>query len=362
MQIKSYNKNELNEFIHSEFFRVLNKVPISFHRGWSQYNNPYCADEDIILWAAYENADLVGYVGVLPDIINSEGVEKKIYWLSCFWVEEKFRNGQLASQLFFLLIKQYKNRLFISNFLYSLEKTYLNLGISQKTQYNKGRKFYINFCFADLLQARYPDLKSTMTFYKLFERTINELLKFRKFIHKKRKRKYRVIEDNKLDNELITFFETFKSSHQKSVIRDIRYFNWVIDFPWVLKGKTDKESDRYYFSSKSEQFEYRILKIYHQQQPEGFVLLKIRDKNLTVSHIYARDEHIGSIAGYLIDLSLNELINTISTTDHRLMNRLRAKRTNFIYIKNFKRPYIFPRNYDISSSVFQDGDGDAVFT
>ena len=201
-----------------------------------------------------------------------------------------------------------------------------------------------------------------MTFYKLFERSINEILKFRKFIHKKRKRKFRVIEDNKRDAEFIAFLEKFRSDQQKSVIRDINYFNWVIDFPWVLKGKTDKESERYFFSSKSEQFEYRILKIYNHQQLEGIVLLKIRDKNLTVSHMYAKDEHIGSIAGYLIDLSLNELINTISTIDHRLMNRLRAKRTNFIYIKNFKRPYIFPRNYDIASSVFQDGDGDAVFT
>lgn len=361
MQIKSYNKHELNEFIHSEFFRVLNKVPISFQRGWSQYNNPYCNDEDILLWAAYENADLVGYVGVLPDIISIEYSQKKIYWLSCFWVEEKFRKGQLASQLFFLLIKQYKNQLFISNFLYSLEKTYLNLGVSQKTQFNKGRTFYVNLCFADLLEARFPDLKSLMTFYKLLERTINEFLKFRKFIHKKRKLKFTIIENNERNAELESFIENFKVNN-RNLVRNNDYFNWVLDFPWVLQGKSDKESDRYFFSSKTDQFEYRMLKIYNQDRLEGFVLLKIRDKNLTVSHIYAKDAQIGNIAGYLVDLSLNELLNTITTTDHRLSNKLRSKRTNFIYIKNIKRPYIFPRNYDIAATVFQDGDGDAVFT
>ncbi len=362
MQIKSYTKAELKVFIHSEFFRVLNKVPISFQRGWSQYNNPHCSDDDILLWAAYENADLVGYVGVLPDIIQSENGEKKIHWLSCFWVEESFRQGNLASQLFYLLIKQYKDSLYISNFLLSFEKTYLNLGIFQNTQYKKGRTFYINLCFASMLEARYPDLKSLMTFYKLLERSINELLKSRKGIHKKGKRKFKIVENKRLNDELDVFLQTF-TSKDKSLVRGIEYFRWILEYPWMSEGKADRESGRYFFSSKADQFEHRMLKIYEQEDKlVGIVLLKIRDKNMVINHIYANDAQLGSIAAYLVNLSLKELINTITTFDNRLSDKLRSKRTNFIYIRNIKRPYLFPRNHDISVDYFQEGDGDSVFT
>lgn len=361
MQIKSYTKAELKIFIHSEFFRVLNKVPISFQRGWSQYNNPYCSDDDILLWAAYENADLVGYVGVLPDIIQSANGEKKIHWLSCFWVEESFRSKNLASQLFYLLIKQYKNTLFISNSLFSLEKSCLSLGVFQNTQYKKERTFFINLCFASMLEAHYPDLKSLITFYKLFERSINELLKSRKGIHKKGKNKFEIVENKRLNDELTVFLQTF-TTQDASIVRGIEYFRWLLEYPWMSEGKADRESGRYFFSSKAEQFEHRMLKIYNQEKLEGIVLFKTRDKNLMVNHIYASNAQMGSIAAYLVNLSLKELINTITTFDGRLSDKLRSKRTNFIYIKNIKRSYLFPRNYDISSDIFQEGDGNSVFT
>ena len=54
---------------------------------------------------AYENADLVGYVGVLRISFHLKLGEKKIHWLSCFWVERNFRQGIWHHQLFYLLIK-----------------------------------------------------------------------------------------------------------------------------------------------------------------------------------------------------------------------------------------------------------------
>jgi len=213
-----------------------------------------------------------------------------------------------------------------------------------------------------MLEARYPDLKSLMTFYKLLERSINELLKSRKGIHKKGKRKFKIVENKRLNDELDVFLQTF-STKDASLVRGIEYFRWILEYPWMSEGKADRESGRYFFSSKADQFEHRMLKIYEQEDKlVGIVLLKIRDKNMVINHIYANDAQLGSIAAYLVNLSLKELINTITTFDNRLSDKLRSKRTNFIYIRNIKRPYLFPRNHDISVDYFQEGDGDSVFT
>jgi ribosomal protein S18 acetylase RimI-like enzyme len=361
MQIKSYNRTELEEYVHSDFFRTLNKIPISIQRAISQINNPYCSSEDILLWAAYENASLIGYIGVLPDTIELKNSKNKIYWVSCFWVSEAYRNENLASQLFFLLIKQYKSQLFISNFLFSLENTYQGLGIFQPTQYNFGRTFYINFCFSDILQARFPELIPVMPFYLIAEKLLNLILKTRRIFNINKKKYLNIIENKELDEELWSFLNTF-SLTSESVVRSVEHFRWILNFPWVLTGKPDKESGRYYFTSKSEQFEYKLLKLYDSQKLAGFVLLKIRDKNLTVSYLYSDNDHIESIVYYLLKLSFTENINTITTFDQRLSKKLKKKRQKFIFIKNIKRPYIFPKNYEIESSIFQDGDGDLIFT
>ncbi len=361
MQIKSYNKEQLKEFINSDFFRVLNKIPISFQRALSQIKNPYCSNDDILLWAAYEKASLIGYVGVLPDIIIKNNLNQKFYWLSCFWVDENYRNENLASQLFFPLIKQYKNQLFISNFLFSLEKTYQGLGIFQPTQYIYGNTFYVKFCFSDIIKARFQEIKPIMPFYNILEFSLNRILNIRKLFYKYKKRNLEKVENFLPDDNLQSFLSNY-SVDNDNLIRSTGHFEWIRTSPWILPGKSDSESERYFFSSKAEQFEYRFLKLNIKGKQEGFALLKIRDKNLTISYLYTSNDCIDNLAEYLIKLTYTEDINTITTFDNRLTKTLKNKKSNFIYIKNTKRPYIFPKNFDIKASVFQDGDGDSIFT
>lgn len=358
MQIKSYNRKELGDYIQSDFFRTLPEIPISIHRAISQINNPYCSNEDILLWAAYENGLLIGYVGVLPDVI---GLNNKVYWLSCFWVHETFRNDNLASLLFFSLVKQYKNQLFISNFLFSLEKTYQSLGIFQPTQYNYGSTFFINFCFTEILQARFPKIKVLRPIFDLIEKIFNLTLKTRKIFFKNKKNTLDIIEDKNLNEEFQSFLNAYFNSNE-TVARTIEHFRWIFTFPWIIEGKKNKESERYFFSSMSYQFEYKLLKIYSQQKLEGIVLLKTRDKNMSISYLYTYDSHIRELSDYLLKLAISENINTITVFDKRLISKLLNRRNNFIYIKDTKRPYIFPQNFKIDSSVFQEGDGDSVFT
>ena len=74
---------------------------------------------------------------------------------------------------------------------------------------------------------------------------------------------------------------------------------------------------------------------------------------MVVNHIYATDAQMGSIAAYLVNLSLKELINTITTFDNRLSDKLRSKRTNFIYIRNIKRLTCFPGITIFRSTIFR---------
>jgi len=83
IQIRQLNKAQLLTFIYSEEYKNLTFIPITKHRAISHIHNPRADDDDIILFLAYENEELVGYLGVLADKIYYQNSPIKCGWLSC---------------------------------------------------------------------------------------------------------------------------------------------------------------------------------------------------------------------------------------------------------------------------------------
>jgi len=362
MQIVSYNKFELQEFIESDFFKKLNKIPISKHRALSHINNPYCADDDVLLWAAYENEMLMGYSSVLPDMIVQGNCEEKIYWSSSVWREESPQKNTLAATLLLKVLAQYKSQLFITDFIPEVEKSYQKLRIFKPMQTEFGVTFYRNLELSQIIKRRFPKLMSIVPIYSVFEKCFNlALFLSRKLITKKINPDLRIVENNIFDTEFDDFVKNYCTENQL-VVRNSTYFEWIIKYPWVLQGKLDDENKRYHFSSVSKQFEYHSVKIYDKQKLVGFMFLKIRDKRLTVSFSYLNDICMKDAVACILQLANAKDLDVITTFDKKLINGLTKKRTKYIFAKKTEKKYFFPRDFDTTSSAFQEGDGDMVFT
>ena len=362
MQIVSYNKFELQKFIESDFFKKLNKIPISKHRALSHINNPYCADDDVLLWAAYENETLMGYSSVLPDMIVRDNREEKIYWSSSVWREESLQKNTLAAMLLLKVLERYKSYFFMTDFIPEVERSYSKLRIFKPIQSEWGCTFYRNLALSHIIERRFPKLKSIVPIYSIFEKCFNfALFLSRKLIMKKLKTNLKIIEDNIFDAEFDDFVKSYCTENQL-VFRNSTYFNWIIKYPWVLQGKLDDENKRYHFSSVSEQFEYHSVKIYDTQKLVGFMFLKIRDKRLTVSFSYLTDICVRDAITYILQLANTKDLDIITTFDKKILTILTKKRTKYIFAKKTEKKYFFPRDFDITSSAFQEGDGDMVFT
>lgn len=361
MKIESYNREQLAAFIESDFFKNLDKIPITYHRAISHIHNPDCSEDDILLWVAYEKESLLGYVGILPGTCCVDGTVKKIYWLSCFWVDEPYRHGNLASSLFYPLIKRYKDQLLISNFVPSLERTYQVLGIFHPTTFKTGYRFYLVFCFADIILSRMPKARFFKPFLRAMDHFLNLVLSVRTRAYKPFERTSQLVENDCFDKNLQSFISAFNTENNY-INRGVNNFKWIMTYPWVLQGKPDQDSQRYFFSSRSEQFEFCSVKIYQEKNLLGFILLKIRDKALTLSYIYAPDDAVQDIAAYILDKAHKEKVKTITSFDARVADAIEKKRGRFVFLKKMKRPYIISKKITNASWAFQEGDGDAVFT
>ena len=361
MQIKPHNRQQLKELINSDFFKKSDKIPISYHRALSHINNPDCAEDDILLWAAYDNDSLVGYAGILPGMCRLNGVDEKIYWLSCFWVDEPYRKQNIASLLFLQLIREYKERLFISNFVPELEKTYQSIGIFQPTIHKTGYRFYVRFCFTEIIADRTALASFLKPVSRWIDNFFNLFFEARVLFYKKLKENFKIVEDCRFDREFQSLIDSFRT--QRSYIkRDSAHFDWILNNPWILQGKPGKDSRRYFFSSRAKQFKYCSLKIYENEDLSGYVLLKIRDGSLTVSYLYANDRIIRDIATHILKKANKEKLKTITLFDKRLADEIRKNRNRYIFSKEIKNLYIVAKEVDVNSFSFQEGDGDGVFT
>jgi len=375
--INAYNKRQLPEFIESDLYRNSDKIPISRQRALSHINNPDCADDDTILWTAYDNGSLAGYVGILPGVCNIKGVDEKIYWLSCFWVAEPYRKQRLASALFLPLIREYRDKLFISNFNPELEKTYQGLRIFQPTVYKNGVRFYVRFCFSEIIVSRFPLLSFLKPVAKVVDNVLGWIFRayptdgatqshpvsraYSSDDSKSSDECEPIIESRHFDKEFQSLITSFRN-REGYIKRDSVHFDWILNFPWILQGKPDEESRRYFFSSRSEQFEHCSLKFYENEDLLGYVLLKIRDKALTVSYVYADDRIIKNIAFYILKKTNKENLKMITIFDEKLADEVRKLRSGYLFSKEMKRPYIVTKKMDITSFLLQEGDGDGVFT
>ena len=361
MLLQSYNRIELQQFIDSDFFKNLNQIPISYHRAVSHIHNPDIQDDDELLWAVYQGDQLLGYVGVLPGKVNMNNESKRIFWLSCFWVDESARKTNIASILFFSLLKRYREQLFISNFLPNLEKTYQGLRIFNPTFYKTGSKFYCKSCFSDILPTRFPKTRLLKPLLIFIDFTINLFIDFRKIFIKPLSIQSKIVSLNTFDNEFQHFIQSFYKD-KDYVERFAEHFEWILKYPWVLEGKADQESKRYYFSSKAEQFEYDVVKFYKEKKLKAFLWLKIRDKKLSVSYVFAEEDLYDDITNYILQKVYKGNLKVITVFNPLISNRIRNHKNRYLFERNVKLPYITPKTMEINPRIFQEGDGDNIFT
>ena len=74
MEIRSYTPGTILEFVASEQFSMLKNIPISKHRALSYAHNPRAAASDKILFVAFENDEVAGYLG------RAENAEFATFW------------------------------------------------------------------------------------------------------------------------------------------------------------------------------------------------------------------------------------------------------------------------------------------
>lgn len=365
MHIRELRKAELEAFVMSEEYTRMEYVPVSRHRAISQVRNPRARDEDILLLVAYENDEMMGYLGLLPDDFDTKKGSFHFAWMSTIWVHSEARGKGVARALLDAAMRVYKNRVMGTDFTAEARAIYLRTGHFDLFQKYEGIRLYYRFNLRELL----PPKRRIYARIKPLLALADSLLNFLKGILPKRSKTlaeftvHEVKEWTGDHDEFIGRFEWPSPTGRMSA--DL---NWIIQNPWILEaGQADDLGRRYHFTSARKRAHFECREIRRDGKCVALLLLSVQGNALKVPYAFYEREVEDAVCAFIDRLMIEKKLSTLTVFHPRLRAALASASTAAFLKRTIIREYVsgIPFHEEISrgaSGHFQDGDGDCAFT
>lgn len=335
--LRSFTVAELNEALETGFFWGMDAehLPITRYRARAHAANPRAHDSDLAMVTMYDGDALIGYLGVLPDVVYPNGEPLKIGWLTCWWTHPEYSGKGIGQSI---LDRIYDH---CNGFVGCSEFTALGQQAAERS--GKLEKFPIpgkvfnletlQACGEWLAKQHIPDLEYI----------------------------------NEIDGEA----EHFIRSSQNGALarRGKTELNWMLRYPWVITAPfADRSKNRLFFSSTAQRFFFQSFKVYSSDaRLIGVVILRIRDRQMTVPYAFlngsaADQQHV--VNAIALHAAANE-VEKVKVYHPVVCELLQTSGLPLDSQETVVKNAFFSERYDaagIRAAFIQDGDGDNAFT
>jgi len=367
VEIRQFNGRALKEFIHSVEYDRLTDVPITRHRAISQLNNPAMDKEDVLLLIAYSEGQLMGYVGILPDkIYRNQDSELKFGWLTALWVSPDGRGQGIGLQLMNKALEFWNDRILSADYVTFTKKLYDKTGkFHPEPMIKNGIRWYVRADLSEILSVKRGIFRKTKGLLTLIDRTANVLIDLRLRLSKRPTSSYIYEYVTSADDEAMQFI--FECNKKELYRRDGADINWILQYPWVLSRDCKNEEDnKYYFSSSSKKFEFKLVKIKdHHGALIALLLFSLRNGSLKLPY-YWHIDHLKEVAFAVKYHILKWKVNTFTSYEDLLYDALTKENIPAVLSRNIHRNYmvskVLSEAFLLKPDNIRDGDGDCVFT
>lgn len=358
IELKTLNKQSLQEYISSGKYRSDVFIPITKHRAESQIKNPKADEDQTLMILAYEDEKLAGYLGCLPDFFLINDKKLRYAWLSTLFISDDFRGKRIAQQLLEKAFEVYNGNIVITEFTPAAESLYNKIKVFKYIPPKTGKRFYLKTDFQQIIPAKKPQLKGLKPIFKFSDLIFNSLISLKNSFQEKPDFKFEIL--NEIDDQSKVFIAQFPAN------RTADEMNWFVQNPCVLEGETPDPS--YLFSSYSKKFQYYWIKIYNtENQLETGALILLRDGTVKIPYLFSKN-NLTNFTEFLAYFSVKNNVKLIVSYQNELNNEIENSRSfPKIHSRNAERRYMFherlishlPENF---APNFQDGDGDCALT
>ena len=367
MEIRTLTVADLKTALESEEFWQAQILPITKHRALSFSRNPRAAINDPVLLVAYQDNRVVGYLGILPDKLFINDVVYKLGWLTSWWVDPSFKTAGVGAILLFKALNAYDQYIGLSGSSKDARKA---LDASQRFMEIDPLPVLDIRLRSNLthnMPLRFRRLKPFRLWYKILDAILNEVMNRRQlFWHRRENQRQQLTYEyiSAIDKETDRFIH--RHYHNDLTRKDMTDLSWIMNNPWIIPTpRKDLVSQKYYFSSRADRFLYLGVKVYQRQSELiGFILLKVRDKQMSVVYSYFNGRHAVSLAAAAVEQAQSMDVNILSLHGERLIAGFAKLGCPCWSVKKKNRGFSLSKTFaDIPLGDYrlQGGDGDLAF-
>lgn len=359
ISLEAFNKHQLQALITSNRFEAFPYLPITIHRAIAHIHNPRADDEVPLLILAFENHQLAGYIGILPDYIFHIEQKINVGWLSTLFVHPDFRGKKIAQQLLIEASEQYRGNILMTEFTQQAETIYVKskLFIYQKPLVGMSYHYLSNL--QKILPAKNKRWSNYSLIFKTFDYCINIGVKFARKMRNTNAQEFKI--SNEIDVEIADFV---KNNIQKnSFNRGIQEIEWIVSYPWIIEG-IDALKKPYQFSDFDNRFGYVFIKIFKEDILQTVLVLSIRNSTAKLCFVIGERNPLlcsNAISQLVVSNSISNLISFEEDINEYL------NKTPALFKKKRERKFLMHKQLfnllgnDYNFSVGA-GDGDSIFT
>jgi hypothetical protein len=224
-----------------------------------------------------------------------------------------------------------------------------------------GTKVFLRFNLNQILPKKYAFLKMMKPILKFFDSCLNAM-----FAKKSAKKElnYQVVKQ--LDTSMEAFLNKFKPTMLTPF--DNTFFTWISNYSWLTTQPNEFETaiaKKYYFSYVTQSFVVELLKITNQNELIAIVVVTCRDSEMKIPYCFFDDNATEKVLEAIFNYAYDKKITTITTFHSKLEEELKLKKNTVLFTKQLVKHIGYPKKCDalsIATKLFQDGEGDAVFT
>ena len=367
MEIKTFTVADLQLALLSEDFWLTKTLPITKQRALSFCQNPRAEKNDPVLLVAYQDARVVGYLGILPDKIFFNNAEHKLGWLTGWWVDPSIATNGTGVILLYKALNTYRERIGVSGGSREARKV---LDASQKfiaLNPLKGIDIRFRFNATKTMLRKFSWVKIFRVGFKVADVLLDEIVNLRSFSWERRnsiRQRLTFEYVSTVDEETGRFIE--QHYHHDLTRKGKADLNWIMTCPWIVSApQKDAASKRYYFSSVSARYYYLGVKVYAQNnEMVGFLLLNVRDDRMSVAYAHFEGRHAPTIAAAAVYHALAMDVSTLVLYDERLVKSVAGLHCPCWSTQSISRGFFLSRAFadiPMADCRLHGGDGDFAF-
>jgi hypothetical protein len=361
MKFKEIKIHELKDFIQSDLYKNSINIPITQQRAISQFYNPRAEKEAVALIVALDKSNqIVGFIGALPDYFANKP-EIKLAWNSCWWVDNE-KGKQTALPLFLKFLSLWDNNVLFRELTPKTLQIIKRLNKFEKVKNLDGYRYFLKFNSADVLSKKESKLKFIKPILQGIDLSLNSFLSLKNKPYKLKK-SLKITETSNLDSEAIAFI---KNNNKKELFkRGGKELQWILAHKWITNQSKIRGNQYYYFSDKSSSFSNHIIKVYKKSELIAVLFFTNNNGLVKTPYLYFLEDKLSTIIPIIFNFLIKNKAISYITYNKKIINYMASNKNPFWYKKADNRAFYMSKSlleYVNNDFVFQDGEGDVVFT